>query len=104
MASSQFSGVIEKGEALTTGATRTVALPAGADGGRGGTRCHSSGGCARLGRVSATVAARKRSGPPKRAAPTVPVKPATLSVAGLLPRRKGIYHAGCTGYPNPTYP
>jgi len=22
----------------------------------------------------------------------------------LLPRRKGIYHAGCTGYPNPTYP
>jgi hypothetical protein len=26
------------------------------------------------------------------------------SASGLLPRRKGIYHAGCTGYPNPTYP
>ncbi len=23
---------------------------------------------------------------------------------GRLPRYKGIYHAGCTGYPNPTYP
>jgi hypothetical protein len=24
--------------------------------------------------------------------------------SGSLPRHKGIYHAGCTGYPNPTYP
>jgi hypothetical protein len=23
---------------------------------------------------------------------------------GLLPRVKGIYHVGCTDYPNPTYP
>jgi hypothetical protein len=22
----------------------------------------------------------------------------------LLPRYKGIYHVGCTDYPNPTYP
>ena len=34
---------------------------------------------------------------------TVPADPAT-EVAGLLPRHEGIYHAGCTGYPNPTYP
>ena len=31
--------------------------------------------------------------------------PADLEQApGLLPRRKGIYDAGFTGYPNPTYP
>ena len=34
---------------------------------------------------------------------TVPAEP-TTEVAGLLPRHEGIYHAGCTGYPNPTYP
>ena len=34
---------------------------------------------------------------------TVPAEP-TTEVAWTLPRHKGIYHAGCTGYPNPTYP
>ena len=41
--------------------------------------------------------------PPKRGRCTVPADP-TTEAAGLLPRHKGIYHAGCTGYPNPTYP
>ena len=41
--------------------------------------------------------------PPKRGRRTVPADP-TTEAAGLLPRHKGIYHAGCTGYPNPTYP
>jgi hypothetical protein len=36
---------------------------------------------------------------------TVPVKsPGTSRYTELLLRFKGIYHAGCTGYPNPTYP
>ena len=41
--------------------------------------------------------------PPKRGRRTVPADPTTEAV-GNLPRHKGIYHAGCTGYPNPTYP
>ena len=41
--------------------------------------------------------------PPKRATATVPLKSDEPVVETLLPRHKGIYHAGRTGYPNPTY-
>jgi hypothetical protein len=41
--------------------------------------------------------------PPKRGHFHCPAE-ADDQVVDLLPRHKGIYHAGCTGYPNPTYP
>ena len=34
----------------------------------------------------------------------VPVKGRSAEADRLLPRYKGIYHVGCTDYPNPTYP
>ncbi len=46
---------------------------------------------------------RKRSDPSEEGPPHCPGR-TDNNVAGLLPRHKGIYHAGCTGYPNPTYP
>ena len=46
---------------------------------------------------------RIRSDPAEAGSPlTVPADPERT--LGLLPRRKGIYDAGFTGYPNPTYP
>ena len=53
--------------------------------------------------VSSKRERQNEAAPPKRGRITVP---ADLAPEGTraLPRHKGIYHAGCTGYPNPAYP
>jgi hypothetical protein len=45
-----------------------------------------------------------RSGSRRSRFVAVPVKGRPAEADRLLPRYKGIYHVGCTDYPNPTYP
>jgi hypothetical protein len=47
---------------------------------------------------------RIRSGSRRSRFVAVPVKGRPAEADRLLPRYKGIYHVGCTDYPNPTYP
>ena len=47
---------------------------------------------------------RIRSGSRRSRFVAVPVKGRPAETDRLLPRYKGIYHVGCTDYPNPTYP
>jgi len=47
---------------------------------------------------------RIRSGSRRSRFVAVPVKGRPVETDRLLPRYKGIYHVGCTDYPNPTYP
>jgi hypothetical protein len=47
---------------------------------------------------------KDRSGSRRSRFVAVPVKGRSAETDRLLPRYKGIYHVGCTDYPNPTYP
>ena len=57
-----------------------------------------------LGRRPPEPAGESRSGSRRSRFVAVPVKGRPAEADRLLPRYKGIYHVGCTDYPNPTYP